>query len=106
MYPSARISKCGTYDNRIRPWYVTTATPSPKNIVILLDSSTSMGDHNNLDAAKDTAKTVLNTLNPQDKVHKCELSCSCLPYFPFLTGSLLPVNQSDHESIDRLMFRQ
>ena len=68
MYPSARISKCGTYDNRIRPWYVTTATPSPKNIVILLDSSTSMGYHNNLDAAKDTAKIVVSTLNPEDKV--------------------------------------
>lgn len=70
MYPSSRISKCGAYDNRIRPWYVTTATPSPKNIVILLDSSSSMGYNNNLDAAKDTAKIVVSTLNPQDKVYK------------------------------------
>lgn len=80
MYPSARVSKCGSYDNRIRPWYVTTATPSPKNIVILLDSSTSMGYYNNLDAAKDTAKLVVSTLNPQDKVNNWnrnyESSCS------------------------------
>lgn len=80
MYPSARISTCGGYDNRIRPWYVTTATPSPKNIVILLDSSTTMGYQNKLDAAKDTAKIVVSTLNPQDKVHKYESSRSCLPY--------------------------
>ena len=83
MYPASRISKCGIYDNRIRPWYVTTATPSPKNIVILLDSSTSMGYHNNLDAAKGTAKIVVSTLNPEDKVFggicNYESSCTCLP---------------------------
>ena len=73
MFPAARVSKCGKYDNRIRPWYVTTATPSPKNIVILLDSSTSIGLDHNIDAAKDTAKLVVNTLNPQDKVTNLHL---------------------------------
>ena len=73
MYPSARTSKCGVYDNRIRPWYVTTATPSPKNVLILLDSSSSMGYHNNLDVAKQTAKIVVNALNPEDKVFKWNL---------------------------------
>ena len=29
-----------------------------------------MGYNNNLDAAKDTAKIVVSTLNPQDKVYK------------------------------------
>ena len=87
MYPAAKTSTCRTYDNRIRPWYVTTATPSPKNIVILLDSSTSMGEKNRLDAAKDTAKLVVSTLNPQDKVNKYKSSRSCLPYFPFILGS-------------------
>ena len=70
MYPAANVSACRKFENRIRPWYVTTATPSPKNIVILLDSSTSMGFNNSLDAAKETAKIVVSTLNPQDKVHR------------------------------------
>jgi len=69
-YPSSVVSSCHSYDNRLRPWYVTTATPSPKNIIILLDCSTSMGFYNSLEAAKDSAKVVLNTLNPLDKVRK------------------------------------
>ena len=67
-FPACSVSECDSYDNRLRPWYVTTATPSPKNIIILLDSSTSMGLENSLTAAKDSAEIVLSTLNPQDKV--------------------------------------
>lgn len=70
-FPSCRVPKCGTFDHRIRPWYVTTATPSPKNIVIMVDSSTSIGYNKTLDDAMKTAKLVVSTLNPQDKV--CEL---------------------------------
>lgn len=67
-FPSCRVPKCGTFDHRIRPWYVTTATPSPKNIVIMVDSSTSIGYNKTLDDAMKTAKLVVSTLNPQDKV--------------------------------------
>ena len=65
-YPASKISNCDNYDNRLRPWYNAAATPAPKNVIILLDSSTSMAQY--LKRAKEMAKVVLGTLNPDDKV--------------------------------------
>ena len=65
-YPASKVSNCDNYDNRLRPWYNAAATPAPKNVIILLDSSTSMAKY--LKRAKEMAKVVLGTLNPNDKV--------------------------------------
>lgn len=60
-----------------RPWYVETASPTPKDIVIVIDKSGSMEFEYNMHAgrylmaiAKEAAKTVLDTLNPKDRVSK------------------------------------
>ena len=52
-----------------------TASPEPKDVVIVVDKSGSMGfeasKHNGqylMDIAKDAAQTVLATLNPKDRV--------------------------------------
>ena len=59
--------KCDKYDPRYRPFYVETATPEAKDVVIVIDISGSMtGDK--LYIAKEAAKTVLDTLNPKDQV--------------------------------------
>lgn len=59
--------KCDGYDPRFRPFYVETATPEAKDVVLVIDTSFSMvGDK--LDTAKEAAKTVLDTLNPKDQV--------------------------------------
>ncbi len=59
--------KCDKYDPRYRPFYVETATPEAKDVVLVIDISSSMiGDK--LSNAKEAAKTVLDTLNPKDKV--------------------------------------
>ena len=61
--------KCDGYDPRFRPFYVETATPEAKDVVLVIDTSFSMvGDK--LDTAKEAAKTVLDTLNPKDQVAK------------------------------------
>ena len=58
---------CDVYDPRFRPFYVETATPEAKDVVLVIDTSWSMvGDK--LDVAKQAAKTVLDTLNPKDQV--------------------------------------
>ncbi|ELU01004.1 hypothetical protein CAPTEDRAFT_222126 [Capitella teleta] len=61
-----------TYDPRFRPWYVEAATPEPKDVVIVIDVSGSMGGTHNkrtlLSIAKEAAKTVIATLNPNDRV--------------------------------------
>ncbi len=58
---------CSSYDPRFRPWYVETATPEPKDVVLVIDTSGSMGT-TLLNLAKEAAKTVLNTMNPRDRV--------------------------------------
>ncbi|KAK3750190.1 hypothetical protein QZH41_015424, partial [Actinostola sp. cb2023] len=74
IYPYHAVSQadCRSYDNRYRPWYVATATPEPKHVVIVIDVSGSMGSYyegeTRMQLARQAAKTVLDTLNPRDKV--------------------------------------
>ncbi|XP_068758556.1 VWFA and cache domain-containing protein 1-like [Montipora capricornis] len=66
IYPAPKVSSCDGYDHRLRPWYNGAAVSEPKNIIILLDSSTSMANY--LRRAKEMTKIVLGTLVPKDKV--------------------------------------
>ena len=68
QFPASKSADCSTYDSRFRPWYVETATPVPKHVVIVIDKSGSMRDNNRMSLAKDAAKTVLSTMNPRDEV--------------------------------------
>ena len=69
FFPAAQdTTACGVYDPRFRPWYAETATSIPKDIVLLIDRSESMYLNNRLQTAKDASKTVIETLNPNDKV--------------------------------------
>lgn len=62
MSQAAYSGECGEYDPRIRPWYVA-ASSGPKDVVILLDISSSMQNQGRLDLAKDAVESVLNTMN-------------------------------------------
>ncbi|XP_068693104.1 VWFA and cache domain-containing protein 1-like [Montipora foliosa] len=59
---------CRSYDPRFRPFYVETATPEPKDVVLVIDTSGSMSDGDRIDVAKAAAKTVLSTMNPRDRI--------------------------------------
>ena len=54
-------------DPQYRPFYVETATPEAKDVVLVIDSSVSMTDKK-FTIAKKAAKTVLESLNPKDQV--------------------------------------
>lgn len=58
---------CGRYDPRVRPFYLETATPEAKDVVLMIDTSHSMIG-NKMKIAKKAAKTVLNITNPKDQV--------------------------------------
>ena len=58
---------CESYDHRFRPFYVETATPEPKDVVLVIDHSGSMSGSRMI-VAKEAAKTVLRTMNPRDRV--------------------------------------
>ena len=55
-----------------RPWFKEAATPIPKDVVLMIDTSSSMGNqfgkHRRIWVAREAGKTVLNTLNPNDRV--------------------------------------
>jgi len=55
-----------------RNWYVNTASPKRKNIVIVVDESASMSrppfSYSRMEAAKDAARTIINTLSAKDWV--------------------------------------
>ena len=67
IYPGSAQDSCNNYDPRVRPWYVA-ATSGPKNVILVIDVSGSMGSFNRLSIAKDAAKTVVNTLTNFDYV--------------------------------------
>lgn len=76
-----------------RPWFVETSSPSPKDVVIVIDSSESMGTADSdgrdpLDIAKEAAKSVLGTFNLNDRVHhsKQTLIEKKAPIYPTLCG--------------------
>mmetsp|Transcript_19342 Transcript_19342/g.23039 ORF Transcript_19342/g.23039 Transcript_19342/m.23039 type:complete len:451 (+) Transcript_19342:187-1539(+) len=54
-----------TYDPRIRPWYVG-ASSGPKDVILILDTSGSMGIVGRLAAMKKAAERVISTLNYAD----------------------------------------
>ena len=58
---------CGRYDPRVRPFYLETATPEAKDVVLIIDTSHSMiGDK--MKIAQEAARTVLSITNPKDQV--------------------------------------
>ena len=61
------LAPCNLYDPRYRPFYVETATPEAKDVVLVIDSSASMTGKK-FTIAKEAAKTVLHSLNPKDQV--------------------------------------
>ena len=67
---------CPSFDPRFRPWYVETATPEPKDVVLVIDTSGSMTTAL-MNVAKEAAKTVLSTMNPRDRVCTSNTVCFC-----------------------------
>lgn len=74
IYPSNKFSSCDSYDNRLRPWYIKGIAPKAKDIVIVVDKSESMamvsGGKTLISIAQSAVDTVLDALNPQDRVRK------------------------------------
>ena len=67
LYPATLQKTCYTYDPRLRPWYVA-ATSGPKDVVIVIDVSGSMGANNRTNITKTAVKSVLTTLTINDYV--------------------------------------
>ncbi|PFX25481.1 VWFA and cache domain-containing protein 1 [Stylophora pistillata] len=60
-------ASCSGYDPRLRPWYVETAIPEPKDVVLVVDTSGSIGT-NLMNITKEAAKILFSTMNPRDRI--------------------------------------
>ena len=67
LFPFQVIEQCHAYDPRIRPWYVA-ATSGPKDVILIIDVSSSMLNYDRLNVAQDAAITVIETLTTTDFV--------------------------------------
>jgi len=67
LFPATLQETCYSYDPRLRPWYVA-ATSGPKDVVIVIDVSGSMGNNNRMSITKTAVKSVLTTLTINDYV--------------------------------------
>ena len=66
IFPGRQWEKCGTFDPRLRPWYIA-ASSGPKNIILVLDTSGSMSGAR-IDLLKEAAILVIETLTVGDRV--------------------------------------
>ena len=94
-YPGDAQETCASYDPRIRPWYVA-ATSGPKNVILVIDVSGSMGEFGRLDLAKDAAITVINTLTNFDYVGVVIFSDTASS----LENTLLPATSANIRSLN------
>ncbi|XP_013110373.1 voltage-dependent calcium channel subunit alpha-2/delta-3 isoform X4 [Stomoxys calcitrans] len=78
------------YDCRLRPWYMEAAT-SPKDVIILLDSSGSMMGQR-LDIAKHVVNTILDTLGTNDFVNIFTFSDKVKPVVGCFEDTLVQAN--------------
>ncbi|KAL7568066.1 hypothetical protein ACA910_020784 [Epithemia clementina (nom. ined.)] len=78
IYPARQSEECGTYDHRLRPWYVA-GSSRPQNVVLILDTSESMNDHNRIGLLKQVAQRIVSTLIVSDRVLIVPFSGSAQP---------------------------
>ncbi|CAG2235343.1 unnamed protein product [Mytilus edulis] len=93
IYPSTYWNDCYNYDPRFRSAFAATASPKDKDVVILIDSSSSMKQISGVTSkskmiiAKEAARTVIETLNPNDRV----------AVISFSSGVTVPTGDPNHD---------
>lgn len=66
VFPARHSPQCGTFDPRVRPWYIA-ASSGPKNVVLVVDTSGSMQGRR-LQLLKIALRRVISTLTVADRV--------------------------------------
>ncbi|XP_062591913.1 VWFA and cache domain-containing protein 1-like [Saccostrea cucullata] len=67
FYPATKLVDCDSYDPRFRPYYVSSTSYKPRDVVIVLDISTSMMGEK-LYEARQAVITVMETLGHEDRI--------------------------------------
>nr|XP_022331553.1 VWFA and cache domain-containing protein 1-like [Crassostrea virginica] len=97
-YPSTKLTDCETYDPRFRPFYVSTTTSTPRDVVVVLEISASMrGDK--LFQARHAAITVMETLSVKDRFGFVAFNNEAQTLDGCYGEQLVPVTQTTQQSL-------
>ncbi|CAG2209075.1 unnamed protein product [Mytilus edulis] len=78
IYPATKWANCQNFDPRIKSSYAATASPTDKDVVIVIDASASMrlptgvAEKTKIVLVKEAANNVLQTLKPTDRIGRFE----------------------------------
>ena len=81
------------YDPRRRPWY-TIAANGPKDVVLVVDTSGSMGENNRLGLTKDALKALIDSLAPTDRLGLVEFDASAQIFTPGTSSGFLEMTSA------------
>jgi hypothetical protein len=79
IYPARHSEECGQYDPTVRAWKIA-ADSGPKNVVLVLDTSSSMGNYNRLGLLQDAAIRIVETLSVGDRIAIVQFSSQAKPF--------------------------
>ncbi|XP_071168504.1 VWFA and cache domain-containing protein 1-like [Mytilus edulis] len=74
LYPATKLTNCDNFDPRFTTPYASTASPTDKDVVVVIDTSSSMKQSSGVPLkakfviAKEAANNVIQTLKPNDRV--------------------------------------
>ena len=76
MFPGRHFDKCGEYDPRSRPWYLS-GSSQPKSVIIIMDLSGSMT--NKIDMVRDATKHLISTSRLRIRLRSLPLPLTASP---------------------------
>jgi von Willebrand factor type A domain len=98
IFPGRSEEECGSYDPRLRPWYIA-AGSGPKNVVMVLDTSGSMERGQKMDLLKLAATRVIKTLTVSDRVSIVPFSSTAGPVIGDSSGRLLSATEENKANL-------
>ena len=99
-YPAVG-GECSDYDPRFRPWFIKAVT-APKNVVLLVDVSATMGDGSKLDILKASLRTILRKFSSVEHVSLITFNSATSPFAATVqqaTDALIADLQTEASSI-------
>lgn len=104
-YPATKLTDCDTYDPRFRPFYVSTTTSTPRDVVVVIETSSSMrGD--NLFEAKHAVLTVMESLGIDDRFGLVVFNDEANTLGGCYENQLVPVTTATKKSFKNLLSSQ
>nr|XP_019926041.2 VWFA and cache domain-containing protein 1 isoform X1 [Crassostrea gigas] len=104
-YPATKLTDCDTYDPRFRPYYVSTTTSTPRDVVVVVETSASIrGEY--LFEAKHAALTVMESMGVNDRFGLVVFNDIAKTLVGCYENQLVPVTSATKKSMREFLTSQ